>query len=455
MSVGRPTYGELVRVAARHANWASLGLVTERIADRATAEASLIAYRETFAAVRVHIERLVGGPRRIEGMRWSDWTSPSDRAALRLVEQLSRIRPPAEPAPRIQAQPVGSWYAASRALGAAGDLLASHTNTNGSPRTPDAAAWSEGAVRAVGYAQLADLTSVLCSADRDLALRCGQAGVPWRAVARALPALDCVADGAHELHQAARQELGFAATTDTLDAITVARPTIRTYDPLLELDDRTARLRLGAWTLANHPQRGSVFDLAEYAAAAVVLHTHLSAYADPLGAGPYGRDALEADREGWARVTRLLSRLGSAANLTSGVRAEVHALANAAQLVLPLVRDESGVHAAGPARDCVPMARDWVGVCQSIATSSRSALAAQADRGMLYLHARHLDGDRVTDSPALVSAKIAGRYVPAAEQDVAPVLEAYTAREANAPRRTDPHERSASERSRRIDSPSR
>lgn len=455
MSAGRPTYGELVRIAARHANWASIGLVTERIADRATAEASLVAYRETFAAVRVHIERLVGGPRRIEGMRWSDWTSPSDRAALRLVEQLVRIRQPTAPTQLIQAQPVGSWHATIRALGAAGDLLATHTDANGAPRTPDAAAWSDGAVRAVSYAQLADLVSVLCSADRDLALRCGQAGMPWRAVARSLPSLDSVAEGAYELHQVARQELGFTATSETLDGITVARPTVRTHDPLLELDDRTTRLRLGAWMLAHHPQRGSVFDLAEYAAAAVVLHTHLAAYADPQRSGPYGRDALAADREDWARVTRLLSRLGSAANLTSGVRSEVHALANATQLVLPLVRDESGVHAAGPAGDCAPMAAELVAVCQSLAASGRSALAAQADRGMVYVHARHLDGDRVTDSPALVSAKIAGRYVPAAEQDVEPVLEAYAARAAYVPRQMDPPGRSVCARTRRIDPPSR
>lgn len=428
MSAGRTTYGDLMRVAARHASWASIGLVTERIADRATAEVAFVAYREMFAAVRVHIERLIGGPRRIEGMAWSDWTSPSDRAALRLVDELARIRPLDVGVGEAAGQPVASWRAAAQALGAAGDLLATHVSATGLPRTPDAAVWSDGAVRAVGYAQVADVVGTLCSADRDLALRAGQAGVPWRSVARRLPSLDRVEEAARELHLVARQELGFAATTETLESITVARPSVRTGDPVLELEDRTNRLRVGAWALAQHPHRGSVFDLAEYAAAAVVLHTHLVAHADPFDPGPLGVAALAAERDGWASVARLMSRLGSPANVTSGVRAEVHALSRAAQIVFPLARDETGVHAAGPRQLRPNQTASLIASCRDIADSASHALSSQFDRGMVYIHARHLDGDRVTDSPELVAAKLDGRYVPASAVDVEPVLAAFKSR---------------------------
>lgn len=173
-----------MRVAERHAAWASIGLVTERIADRASAEAAFVAYGELFAAIRLHVERLMGGPRRIEGMAWSDWINPADRAGLRLVQELARLRPSPERPLVGFGQPTMSWVAAARALGAAGDLLATHTAANGLPRTPDASAWSDGAVRAVGYSHVADLVGTLCSVDRDLALRSGQAGMPWGAVSR-------------------------------------------------------------------------------------------------------------------------------------------------------------------------------------------------------------------------------------------------------------------------------
>lgn len=425
MSASRPTYGELMRVAQRHTAWASLGLVTERISDRAAAEAAFAAYREMFAAVRLHVERLVGGPRRVQGMAWSDWTSPSDRAALRLAETLATVRPPAEPSVAGHGQPCASWRASARALGAAGDLLATHVAVTGLPRTPDAAAWSEGTVRAVGYAYLADMVSTLCAADRDLALRAGQAGLPWRSVARRLPVLDRVETGAHELHQVARQELGFARTSASLDAITVARPPVRVGDPAIEIDDRMARLRLGAWNLARHPHRGSVFDLTEYAVASVVVHTHLAAHADPDAPGSTGLESLGRDRAGWVGAVHQLSRLGSAANVTSAVRAEVHALAAAAQGAFPVVRDATGVHADGPRRELPTVTERLLDACRDIATSSEVSLRAQSARDMLFIHARHLEGDRITDSPALVTAKLEGRFVPASPVDIEPVLAAY------------------------------
>lgn len=425
MSASRPTYGELMRVAQRHTAWASLGLVTERIADRTAAEAAFSAYREMFAAVRLHVERLVGGPRRVEGMAWSDWTSPSDRAALRMVEALTSVRPPVHPSVAGRGQPCASWRASARAIGAAGDLLATHVAVTGLPRTPDAAAWSDGAVRAVGYSYLADMVSTLCSADRDLALRAGQAGLPWRSVARRLPALDRVDTAAHELHQVARRELGFAVTSASLDTITVARSPVRLGDPRIELEDRMARLRLGVWNLSRHPHRGSVFDLTEYAAAAVVVHTHLVAHADPMAFGSAGPASLARDRAGWVGAVHQLSRLGSAANVTSAVRAEVHALAAAAQAAFPVVRDATGVHADGPRRDAPAVAEHLLDACHEIATSSEVALRAQSSRGMVFIHARHLEGDRVTDSPALVTAKLEGRYVHASAVDIEPVLATY------------------------------
>lgn len=416
-------YGDLIASAQRDVAWAAARLATERIADRATAEEAFTAYRRLLAAAGDHLWFLTGGPHRLEGRAATLKPEHVDRPALRLAHELAEVktRPGSDEMTSAQlGHPVREWLAAAQALGAARDLVATHRDVRGWDRTASAGILDGVTDRAFGYAQVADLVLVVTAADRDLALRAAQAGMPWKEAMRRLPQLESIESAAREL----RREVNLRTDTEpsSLRALSLARPGVRVGEPAVELQDRVARLRLGAWTQMRHARRGSAADLVEYAAAAVILHTHIGAHAHHFGGDTA---AIAARRVGWARQHHALARFTTAIPATPGLRADLVRLPALAAVTLPLARDAAGVHASGPPgwdADAVATALE---ACAEIATANAATLEVMASRGMLFIDARHLSGDRVSDYPELVAAKVDGRYVPAASGDVTPVLEAY------------------------------
>jgi len=287
-------------------------------------------------------------------------------------------------------------------------------------RTSSAGVLDGVADRAFGYRQVADLVLVVTAADRDLALRAAQAGMPWKEAMRRLPQLESIESAAREL----RREVGLRTDTEpsSIRALPLARPSVRVGEPAVELEDRVARLRLGAWTQMRHARRGSAADLVEYAAAAVILHTHIGAHAHHFGGDTA---AIAARRVGWARQHHTLARFTTGIPVTPGLRADLVRLPSLAAVTAPLARDAAGVHASGPPVWDADVVAATLEACAEIATANAATLEVMANRGMLFVDARHLSGDRVSDYPELVAAKVDGRYVPAASEDVTPVVEAY------------------------------
>ena len=63
--------------------------------------------------------------------------------------------------------------------------------------------------------------------------------------------------------------------------------------------------------------------------------------------------------------------------------------------------------------------------CSELAELNAVTLQALVERGALYIDARHLPGDRITDDVALVEARMHGRYVPSCPSDATDALAAY------------------------------
>ncbi len=428
MSSASPTtYGELIDTAQRQVAWAAAQLATDRIADRATAETAFTAYRRLLVVAGEHLLFLVGGPHRLEGHAAAVEPEYVDRPALRLARELLDLKATADDArARVsrRGHPVREWTAAARTLGAAQDLVATHHDPRGWDRTVSAGVLESGAARAYGYGEIADLVLGLAGSDRDLALRAAQAGVPWARTMRRLPSLDVIEAAAREL----RREVGLRGVPDArppLRGLSVARPGVRVGPPDTELVDRLSRLRLGAWTLARHPRHASAADLVDYAAAAVILHAHVIAHGDQLGITPSLLADLQERRIGWARQHQDLAGLSSGVPVTPGLRADVRALPALAQATLPLTRGAAGVHAAGQPRWDLDQTLTALDACTNIAIANATTLDAIASRGTLFIDARQLPGDRVSDDPGLVTAKLDGRLVPADCDDVTPIVEAY------------------------------
>lgn len=415
------TYGELLHTATRHVAWAAVTLSTQRFPDRAAALATIDAQKSLLVAAGRHMVFLAGGPHRGEGL--ASAPDQADRPALALARALLAVQAPdlAEGG-IIRGGPAQSWMAAAQALGAARDLVATHRDSRGADRTPDAGVLDDGAERAAGYLLVADLVDTVTAGDRDLALRAAQAGIAWSRVQRSLPDLTRVGEATRLLRQQAAYPASAGAAR--LAQLPLARPGITAPTAAGALMQRTERLRLGAWTLARRPRRANMADLVEYAAAAAILHTHLAAHAaageDPGLANLWGQR-----RADWVDQHKLLARFTTGTPATPGLRHDVAALPADAATALPLTRDATGVRAHRPAELAPAQMRHLADACLDLAATNQATLRALIDRDALFIDARYLTGDQVTDSTALIEAKLTGRFVPAAAGDLAPALAAY------------------------------
>jgi hypothetical protein len=409
-----------MHTATRHVAWAAMMVTTERFADRAAAFSAIDAHRALLVVAGGHLLFLAGGPHRGEGLVSAP--DPSDRPALALARALQSLQArDVHEGGQGRGGPAQSWAAAVKALGAARDLVATHRDARGADRTPDAGVLDDAAERAAGYLLVADLVDAVAAADRDLALRAAQAGIAWSKVERALPDLTRVGEAVRVLRSSAAYPASGAAR---LVALPLARPGVTSLTAAGALLQRTDRLRLGAWTLARHPRRANAADLVEYAAAAAILHTHLAAHASALG-DPALAGVWSQQRTAWVDQHRLLVRFTSGTPVTPGLRADVAALPAAAAIALPLTRDAAGIRAYGPAQLSPAQMLELSAACTELAVTNQMTLRALVDRAALFIDARYLTGDQVTDHPDLIEAKMAGRYVPAAASDLTPALAGY------------------------------
>lgn len=420
---GPATYADLLRAAARHTARAAQSLTTTPLRDREAALSAIAWRAHMLADCGVHLRSLVDASGTVDAA--GPGRECPDRQAAALARALLCVGP-VESLAAAASGPARSWRSAAVALGAAADLIATHRDRRGEDRSPDAQAPADPAGRSWAYATVADLVGALALAERDLALRVAQTGMPWREVERRLPDLDQV-DLARRL---LRQEAAWPATRDphpALAALTVARPRAAATTAVgPALVAAVARLRLGAWSLARHPARASAADLVEYAAAAVVLHTHLAAHAEAAGDPGLAATWGEA-RAAWAQQHRHVARFASTQPTSAALRAEVAALPGRAQLALPITRTRDGVRTAGrPSLGSVDLVA-LSSVCGELAATNSTVLHTLAQRGSLFIDGRYLAGDHVTDSVALVEAKLHGHYVAAHPEDAASALHAYAA----------------------------
>lgn len=433
---GPATYGELMGAARRHVADGAVAVAQQRIPDPAAARDAIASYRNLLAMLHHHARVLAGGPRRAGGVRASTNASQFDVAAVQLVDAFAAARMHPRPGTGVDAAGAGrAWRRATECIGAATDLLSTHRDPEGGWRSPDAADLDAPAVQIAGMLDLANLTDCVLAGQRDLALRGGQAGIPWREVARLLPELD-------NLRTSTRFLLAVGDSDPTgrrlLEDVGVARPTIRPGEPLTELGDRILRLRRTAWQLQRDPRVG-VASLTDLAAAAVLFHTyavHAEQAGLPLG-GRAGGDAAKAQAS-WSLAHLHLRELRTATPGLAIVRDDVLGIRDACHRLLgePVGRGTEPESVAG-ARERATLLVGGLWSFRDIAGSVADRLEQLSNSGQIYISGRRLTGEQVTDCPNLVTAKLEGSLVVAPREQAEPVLDAlYAAR--GRPRRSGP-----------------
>jgi len=260
-------------------------------------------------------------------------------------------------------------------------------------------------------AQLADFAATVLATERDLGLRCGQAGVSWREVGRLLPDLEAIRNAVRGLADEAVRSQGRPAV---LSELVVGRPSVRTHDPVIELGDRILRLRQTAWQLILEPRVGSTC-LTDFAAAGVIVHTHASAYLSMRTTGEVtdlpthsmARRAVDG-RALWSLVHLQARQLRTASPGIGAVRTDLLAVRDLCQVVLPMAGSAGHETNAEDERRVRALVNGGIRSFADIAQWNAAVLDRLGVAGELYVPARTLTGEQVIDQPALVEAKLRG-----------------------------------------------
>ena len=408
------TYGELMQHAARHVH-AGAAMTAHRFNDLRDAHLAVASFHGLLDAIERHVWQLVNPARASTIYGTSSPQQGTDRveyAALRMVMAIPTLEDRDHRLPPIP-QPIDHpWADAARALGAAVDLLATHTDSNGMSRSPDGPVVWDFTARRRALGRVADLTGAVLSGSDELFLRTGQAGAHWSSVRRWIPDFDESRRWAATAVHRANDRTG----AGPLDQIGLANPSIRTTNELIEISDRIGRLRRSAWRALSRPDF-SVATLHDFAGVGLAVNAHCAAF--------HGVDLRHvADTPSLAQVPQIVRArawqrvLGDLHDVISPgpgdptVRSDATAVHRLLGQVAPLFA--SFVDPARPELDrraVDALLNTAVDTMAQIATWNSMTYSRLARSGHVRIRAANLTGEQITDSPELAAAKLRGSSV--------------------------------------------
>ena len=277
-------------------------------------------------------------------------------------------------------------------------------------------------MRAAAFGELAAVAIPVASAAIPLGLRVGRAGVDWSEVVGLIPNTDPLLEVALE----ARTLGGLAGFAAPLAELGVARPAVRSGDPITELGDRLARMQRMAWQLTREERVGAC-SLADFAVAGVLVHDHAGqllrrsetskdAPAD-LGARR-GLARLQEGSAAWRLVHLHVRQLRTTTPALMGLRVDVVA-------ARVLLNELTARPRTSASRRLEAVVLGGAGGFADVARWNRLVVDQMDRRGQLLVPGRFLTGDEVSDHPALVEAKLKGRVGPALKERLEPLRAAY------------------------------
>lgn len=408
------TYGDLLAQTTAHVRDGATTLRADRFWTPREALDAIGDYHGLLDAIASHTRRLLWPAQlgRIGLARHRDGLPPVERAAIDLAAGIETLTGEARPHPSQVGGAGTPWARAALSLRAAADLVATHYTGEGRPRTPDAAHTATATFDA-GLASLGHVAQAVLAHENPLALRAIQAGVPRGVVARQLPGLEHLADVARTL------------TTETpeqrkvqLDALAQVPLRPRTDDPATELTDRMVRLRQATWELSGD-RSDAVASLRTMAALGVAVHAHTAAF---HGADLAAPDTVSADRgpgalvrhaRTWQRLHQALSDFAILAPPAMSMRDDAAAVARLVRELAPIEHRHGSAAFAPAERQIAARLNGAVQLMADIAVHEGMTFDRLARAGLLYMPARMLPRDLVSERPDLATARLEQRLVHA------------------------------------------
>lgn len=397
----RATYGSLVREAWTQLRAANHAVHAQAFEDRVAADAALRSYFRLLESVRSQTWALIV-PSRLAGLASSGNPASAEAAAVALLDVL----PPTPRDAYPRSGPVSDtrgWPRAAACLNAAADLISTHVTPTGGALTPDAERTWDTTSRAHALAGVGDFTLAALTAQDTLALRCGQAGIPWAQLRRCLPGLEAARRAAWNLSRA----VGQSGEINGLGALAPSTRQVRVGQPVEELGDRISRLRRMAWALRETSDFSvGTLEAINRVGFATAVHT-ATFHGIDLSSTP-STDPTSRHVGAWLRVLADMRDYRSAGATSKHAADDSRAIRRLLEDLAPygdhsVDRGASAdigerhlgatLHAA-----CAAMmqAADW-----GATTFSRLARS-----GHVYVHAADLTGDELTDEPELAAAHL-------------------------------------------------
>jgi hypothetical protein len=331
------------------------------------------------------------------------------------IQGIEAVVGAARPHPSQLAPTTTPWLRAALELRAASDLIATHFDPDGRPRTPDAAA-TDARVLDAGLVDLGHLAATILAAEEPLCLRALQAGMQRTTVGRQLPGLGHLVDLARDI--SASDSTADPGARARLEALSQTWTPIRTDDPVIELGDRMHRLRQATFDMAAEPS-DTLATLRDITTIGIAVHAHAAAFhgAQPTTApdpaiSAHGAQALVLRGRAWQALHRELSQFATLTPPHASVRNDLLALSRLLPTLAPLDSPaNTAALAEAAARRIGAGLNGAITTMTDIGDHSAIALSSLARTGALLLDARHLPRDVVTDNPDLVQARLSSTYV--------------------------------------------
>lgn len=425
-----PTVGDLMNTAAIHLTRATTSLAVAPFDSLPQARAAIAAFHQILDALAKHSQVLLGTGRH-EGLRASTTTDIRELASLHLSEDIrTYLDAQSRTAPSVVLDPTQPWSAAARCVRGATDLLLMHAdNTTGTfqPLSASASLFVDQDVRLAGVARAATMTSSVLAGRDQLALRMGQAGIPWPAVRKVMTGLD-------EMHDAATAlTLGAPPASRRLDSTGPIHPAMRTFDPLVELTDTMRALRQRAWELLATPSY-EIAPLQRFAALGLTVHVRAAQfYAGtdlPVTGGNHQHvvDVLMHRATAWRDLAATLYPVRSIDPRDSlggkDIARAATLLAQCADLHSTLAPDGQSTTRQQRTKQAVNGA---LALMSDVTVWNARSFDALARSNQLFIPARELSRDELSQDTTAAAAKLAGGYAALPEHHTAQISDRYTA----------------------------
>jgi hypothetical protein len=410
-------YGDLLAMAAASLAQARTELYRSPLGSPAQARAIAAAHQDLLAALGEQLRRLYRPQLSLDDSLHGT-THRRDGAATALLAELEAVGKPVgwELKAGSTEGAAASLARAAREVRAATDVIATHVDVAGTPRTPDASRLFDPNVRGDAVLALAGLSIDAHRLRGSLELRLHE--LAQQQPVRALPSVpdtEALVEIAEGVLIASRDAP--SADSPGLLSLGLARARLRRDHPADELSDRITRLRRMAWELPDRDHVG-VATLSDYAALGVITHAHAIATLTSVALedGVPREQVLEPYRNAhrqWLSIRQQLLPMRTATPAMQGVRADLLAVKRILEVIAPIPAAASTPRSAvEPDSATVEAVLDATRPMPEIAGWNGNVVERLAANDELIIRARALSGDELSERAEFAAISLANGYVP-------------------------------------------